>query len=101
MNSDASDISEMSKSPKRNCRQNISDGWIWLGIRRMPRADTRPSRSGRVRSLSESAILASTTGALMRQSIRPAAAFSPFRHQFLRHDLPPIGVTIDDIVVGA
>ena len=38
----------------------------------------------------------------MPKSIRPAAAApSPFRHQFLRHDFPPIRVTIDDIIVGA
>ena len=36
MMSDDIDISEMSNSAKRNCRQNISDGWIIVGTSSMP-----------------------------------------------------------------
>ena len=55
------DISETSKSPKRSCRQNISEGCSTVGTRRIASGATRPSMIGRVRGLSESAIESSST----------------------------------------
>ena len=65
MMSDDIDISETSNSAKRSCRQNISEGWIMVGTSLIPCGATRPSSSGRVRSLSESAMLSSRCGAVM------------------------------------
>ena len=65
MISDDIDISETSNSAKRSCRQNISDGCTMVGTSLIPCGATRPSSSGRVRSLSESAILSSRWGAVM------------------------------------
>src|SRR5262245_49034906 len=59
MMSDDIDISETSNSAKRNCRQNISDGCTMVGRSLIPCGTTRPSIRGRVRSLSESAMLSS------------------------------------------
>src|SRR6516162_8479796 len=59
MMSDDMDISETSNSAKRNCRQNISEGCTMVGTSLIPCGTTRPSISGRVRSLSESAMLSS------------------------------------------
>ena len=59
MMSDDIDISETSNSAKRSCRQNISDGCTMVGTSLIPCGRTRPSSSGRVRSLSESAMLSS------------------------------------------
>ncbi len=42
MMSDDIDISEMSNSANRNCRQNISDGWIMVGRSSMPCGDDAP-----------------------------------------------------------
>ena len=63
MMSDDIDISETSNSAKRNCRQNISDGCTMVGTSLIPCGTTRPSISGRVRSLSESARLSSSCAA--------------------------------------
>jgi hypothetical protein len=71
MISDDIDISETSNSAKRNCRQNISDGCTMVGTSLIPCGATRPSSSGRVRSLSESAILSSRWGAVMRITFVP------------------------------
>src|SRR5262249_19131669 len=51
------DIADTSNSAKRSCRQNISDGCTTVMTGLIPCATTRPSISGRVRSLSDSAIL--------------------------------------------
>jgi hypothetical protein len=66
MISDDIDISETSNSAKRSCRQNISEGWTMVGTSLIPCGATRPSMSGRVRSLSESAMLSSRCGAVMK-----------------------------------
>jgi hypothetical protein len=42
-------ISETSKSAKRNCLQKSSDGWTTLGTNSIPSALTWPSRTGQVR----------------------------------------------------
>src|SRR4029453_9761060 len=65
MMSDDIDISDTSNSAKRSCRQNISDGCTMVGTSLIPCGTTRPSSSGRVRSLSESAMLSSRWGAVM------------------------------------
>src|SRR5712691_10516512 len=57
INSDDIDISDTSNSANRNCRQNISDGWMTVAVRSMPSAATAPSISGRVFGLLESAML--------------------------------------------
>src|SRR6476469_9433051 len=62
MMSDDIDISDTSNSAKRSCRQNISDGCTMVGTSLIPCGTTRPSISGRVRSLSESAMLNSRRG---------------------------------------
>ena len=49
--SDDIDISEMSKSWNFSCRQNISDGWMTVGMRSMPSGFTVPSRIGHDRGL--------------------------------------------------
>src|ERR1700680_4874071 len=69
MMSDDIDISETSNSAKRSCRQNISDGCTMVGTSLIPCGTTRPSRSGRVRSLSESAMLSSRREAVILESI--------------------------------
>src|SRR5690349_12014394 len=66
MRSDDIDISETSNSPNRSWRQNISDGCTAVGMSLMPSGSTRPSSSGRVLGLSESARLSSTWDALIR-----------------------------------
>jgi hypothetical protein len=68
MMSDDIDISETSNSANRNCRQNISDGCTIVGTSLIPCGVTRPSSSGRVRSLLESAMLSFNAGALMQPS---------------------------------
>src|SRR5262245_64004900 len=65
MSSEDIDISETSNSAKRSCRQNISEGCTMVGTSLIPCGTTRPSMSGRVRSLSESAMLSSRWGAVM------------------------------------
>ena len=65
MMSDDIDISDTSNSAKRSCRQNISDGCTIVGTSLIPCGTTRPSSSGRVRSLSESAMLSSRWDAVM------------------------------------
>src|SRR3979411_507289 len=67
MMSDDIDISETSNSAKRSCRQNISDGCTMVGTSLIPCGRTRPSSSGRVRSLSDSAMLSSRWEAVMGQ----------------------------------
>src|SRR5215475_10557814 len=57
INSDDIDISDTSNSAKRNCRQNISDGWRTVAVRSMPSALTALSIRGRVFGLSERAML--------------------------------------------
>src|ERR1700737_368636 len=69
MISDDIDISETSNSEKRNWRQNISEGWTMVGTSLIPCGATRPSMSGRVRSLSESAMLSSSSQAVMRGAV--------------------------------
>jgi len=64
------DISETSNSENRSCRQNISDGCTTVGTSVIPCGDTRPSINGRVRSLSESAMLSWSWVVVMRQSSR-------------------------------
>jgi hypothetical protein len=54
---DEKDISEASKSAKRSCRQNSSDGCTRVGINSMPSGCTRPSRTGHVRGLAAMAML--------------------------------------------
>ncbi len=49
--SDETDISDTSKSAKRSCRQNISDGCRMVGTRSMPSGFTVPSRIGHDRGL--------------------------------------------------
>src|SRR5262245_29205020 len=81
MISDDIDISDTSKSAKRSCRQNISDGCTMVGTSLIPCGTTRPSSSGRVRSLSDSAMLNSRRLSVMvdrslytlRRSFRPHA----------------------------
>src|SRR5919204_1816560 len=60
MMSEDIDISDTSNSAKRSCRQNISDGCTTVMTGLIPCGTTRPSISGRVRSLSESAMLSSS-----------------------------------------
>ena len=55
--SEENDISDTSKSAKRSCRQNNSDGCTILGTRSMPSAVTVPSRIGHERGLGASARL--------------------------------------------
>jgi hypothetical protein len=59
MMSDDIDISDTSNSAKRSCRQNISDGCTTVTTGLIPCGTTRPSISGRVRSLSDRAMLSS------------------------------------------
>src|SRR5262249_48121585 len=66
--SDDIDISDTSNSPKRNWRQNISDGCTAEAMSRRPSASTRPSSSGRVLGLSERATLRSSCAAAMALS---------------------------------
>src|SRR5262249_12969663 len=63
------DISETSNSAKRSWRQNISEGCTIVGTSVMPCGLTRPSRMGRVRSLSESAMLSSRWVACMPNQV--------------------------------
>src|SRR3981081_323219 len=74
MMSDDIDISETSNSAKRSCRQNISDGCTMVGTSLIPCGWTRPSIKGRVRSLSESAMLSSRWEAVMGQPFPRDAA---------------------------
>ena len=67
MMSDDIDISDTSNSAKRNCRQNISEGCTIVGTSLIPCGTTRPSISGRVRSLSESAMLSSRRESVMKE----------------------------------
>ena len=67
MMSDDIDISETSNSANRNCRQNISEGCTMVGMSLIPCGTTRPSSSGRVRSLSESATLSSRRVSVIRR----------------------------------
>src|SRR5262249_10985753 len=60
MMSEDIDISDTSNSAKRSCRQNISDGCTTVMRGLIPCGTTRPSISGRVRSLSDSAMLNSS-----------------------------------------
>src|SRR5262245_53649265 len=79
MMSDDIDISETSNSAKRSCRQNISDGCTMVGTSLIPCGWTRPSSSGQVRSLSESAMLSSRREAVIaRQHIEIIASKSSF-----------------------
>src|SRR5882724_9405239 len=70
MMSDDIDISDTSNSANRNCRQNISDGCTMVGTSLIPCGTTRPSSSGRVRSLSESAMLSSRRDSDMEEGSR-------------------------------
>src|SRR5262245_18861910 len=65
MSSDDIDISDTSNSPKRNCRQNISDGCTAVARSRSPSASTCPSSNGRVLGLSDSARLSSSLVAVI------------------------------------
>ena len=47
------DISATSNSPKRSCRQNVSDGFEWVHTNSTPSTGTVPSRSGAMRSYLE------------------------------------------------
>src|SRR5205823_217816 len=77
MISDDIDISETSNSAKRSCRQNISDGCTMVGTSLIPCGTMRPSISGRVRSLSESAMLSSSRDSVMA-SCRPRESGDPW-----------------------
>ena len=66
MMSDDIDISETSNSANRSWRQNISEGCTIVGTSVIPCGATRPSRIGRVRSLSDSAMLSSRGDAGIR-----------------------------------
>src|SRR5262249_45927665 len=70
MMSEDIDISDTSNSAKRSCRQNISDGCTTVTTGLIPCGTTRPSISGRVRSLSESAMLSSRREAVMKEGFR-------------------------------
>src|SRR5438445_193958 len=59
------DRSDTSNSAKRSCRQNISEGCTTVTTGLIPCGTTRPSISGRVRSLSDSAMLSSSREAVM------------------------------------
>jgi hypothetical protein len=72
MMSEDIDISDTSNSAKRSCRQNISDGCTTVMRGLMPCGTTRPSISGRVRSLSDNAML-SSRGVVILQN--PCAQF--------------------------
>src|SRR5262245_6749026 len=76
MISDDIDISDTSNSAKRSCRQNISEGCTMVGTSLIPCGAMRPSSSGRVRSLSESAMLSSRRESVMRRC-RPRASGGP------------------------
>src|SRR5439155_12652558 len=65
MMSEDIDISDTSNSAKRSCRQNISEGCTTVTTGLIPCGTMRPSISGRVRSLSDSAMLSSSREALM------------------------------------
>src|SRR5262249_48586532 len=73
MTSDDIDISDTSNSAKRNCRQNISDGCTMVGTSLIPCGTTRPSIRGRVRSLSESAMLSSGRESVLKEKPRRPA----------------------------
>jgi hypothetical protein len=57
ISSDEYDISETSKSAKRSCRQNISEGCTADGISSIPSGCTVPSWIGHVRGLEDAARL--------------------------------------------
>src|SRR5262245_56689578 len=76
MISDDIDISDTSNSAKRSCRQNISEGCTMVGTSVIPCGATRPSSSGRVRSLSESAMLSCRWESVMRRC-RPRESGGP------------------------
>src|SRR5262249_16246551 len=81
INSEDIAISDTSKSAKRSCRQNISDGWRLVAVRSMPSASTTLSSNGRVFGLLESAMLKGR-GAMMIVSLllqpKPRHDRSPF-----------------------
>src|SRR5260221_3242207 len=83
INSDDIDISDTSNSAKRNCRQNISDGWRTVAVRSRPSALTAPSISGRVFGLLESAML---------RGRRTMMIASLLLQPEPRHDRPPLVV---------
>src|SRR5215469_4153506 len=55
--SEETDISDASKSAKRSCRQNISEGCRMVGTSSMPSGATVPLRIGQVRGLEDTARL--------------------------------------------
>src|SRR5690242_19853628 len=73
MMSEDIDISDTSNSANRSCRQNISDGCTTVMTGLIPCGTTRPSISGRVRSLSESAMLSSSRDSVMKEWFRGTA----------------------------
>ena len=64
--SEDTDISDRSKSPNRNCRQNISEGCRMVGTSSMPSGCTVPSRIGQVLGLEVMARLSCSFMALRR-----------------------------------
>ena len=83
MVSDDIDISDTSNSANFNCRQNISDGCNAVGCSLMASGAIRPSRTARVFSFSDSAMLNSSLSVMFRLSCRfpdqRAPAFSKIR----------------------
>src|SRR3984957_476307 len=69
--SEETDISDRSKSAKRNCRQNISDGCRMVGTSSMPSGCTAPSRIGQVLGLEVMARLSCNFMALRRGLSEP------------------------------
>jgi hypothetical protein len=57
MISEENDISDTSKSAKRSCRQNSSDGCTALGMSEIPSGLTLPSKIGQVLGLEAIAML--------------------------------------------
>src|ERR1700745_2743577 len=79
MMSEDIDISDTSNSAKRSCRQNISDGCTTVMTGLIPCGTTRPSISGRVRSLSESAMLNSRSEVVINGLAGGIAAWAKAR----------------------
>src|SRR5262245_300330 len=88
MISDDIDISDTSNSAKRSCRQNISEGCTMVGTSVIPCGATRPSSSGRVRSLSESAMLSCRWESVMGP-LRPRESGGPCGHLLLSLEYGP------------
>src|SRR4051812_50122318 len=80
MVSDDIDISETSNSANFNCRQNISDGCNAVGCSLIAAGAIRPSRTARVFSFSDSAMLNSSLSVMFRFFQFPSSRAGVFQN---------------------